>query len=626
MDEEQDQLNDLIEQARINPQAARKQIIWLGWLGYFYLAFTFLLILSLFVLLGWLALLTRYSYLVNGLALILMVLLVFVIRPLLVRLSTEEGLAVASTDVPTLARLLASITSQFPNASLRQILIIAAPNAAVQATSSRLFGRSHQDLLLGLPLLQLLSQPELEAVLAHEMAHVFNRDTQDLAFVAHVMLRFAKLADYLEEHGWLLAWLYDPFINWYLETLSVHLDALAREYELAADRLAAGMTSPQTLVNALTKISLLNRYQTDMLKWLDIALQSAEEPVDLYFDLMVADFLVTWDKFGPDWFRELLNERSLATDSHPSLQERAANLQVTPGWPHFRLVADPASNEPLSQDVRLITDLLNKDWQAGMAVQWPHLQAERLAKLEKVKAFTWPGTIDATLAYMTNLRDLGLITDVLPACERLIEENQGMASAWMIYGSLLLLLSSLKTGDLRDQLTLQGNEALCRAVDLDPGYTQIATEQIEDWALQRGEDQVWLDRLAWHEATLQRYEAYLQEENDILPEDPLEPAGLDPATVRELEVFFSRFPAVNRVWLVRKKMRVHPDDYYVCGLEFKRLTSRRTVEFTIYKASELLDLPATIFNLNKNRRLQRAIIATAGSPLYTAETVRDLKK
>ncbi|QYZ79257.1 zinc metalloprotease HtpX [Methanofollis formosanus] len=111
-------------------------------------------------------------------------------------------------------------------------------------------------------ILRLLTREELEAVLAHEIAHVKNRDVMTLtiasflAMVAAIIMQNAwlfSIADRREGGAWMAAWVVS-IVVWIVSTLLVR--SLSRYREFAADRGSAYITrNPKALVSALYKIS-----------------------------------------------------------------------------------------------------------------------------------------------------------------------------------------------------------------------------------------------------------------------------------------------------------------------------------------------------------------------------------
>ncbi|MEI6840516.1 MAG: zinc metalloprotease HtpX [Methanomicrobiales archaeon] len=113
-------------------------------------------------------------------------------------------------------------------------------------------------------IMRLLSKDELEAVLAHELAHVKNRDiltmtiASFIAMLAAIIMQNFLFASLFSRRGdgagaWIIAGIVAAIV-WLVATLLMM--ALSRYREFAADRGSAYITNnPRALISALTKIS-----------------------------------------------------------------------------------------------------------------------------------------------------------------------------------------------------------------------------------------------------------------------------------------------------------------------------------------------------------------------------------
>ena len=114
-------------------------------------------------------------------------------------------------------------------------------------------------------IMRLLTKDELEAVLAHELSHVKNRDILTMtmasfvAMIASIIMQsffFSALFGGNNRNngaGWIIVWI-ASIIVYALSTLLIL--ALSRYREYAADRGSALITrNPQALISALSKIS-----------------------------------------------------------------------------------------------------------------------------------------------------------------------------------------------------------------------------------------------------------------------------------------------------------------------------------------------------------------------------------
>ncbi len=115
-------------------------------------------------------------------------------------------------------------------------------------------------------ILQLLSDPELDGVLAHELTHVQNRDVMVMTIASF----FASIASFIVQMGFWFGGMFDDndegggisalaviAISAVVYAISfVLLQALSRYREFAADRGSAIITGrPSALISALMKIS-----------------------------------------------------------------------------------------------------------------------------------------------------------------------------------------------------------------------------------------------------------------------------------------------------------------------------------------------------------------------------------
>jgi Zn-dependent protease with chaperone function len=180
-------------------------------------------------------------------------------------------------------------------------------------------GRS---LFVSLSLLKRLSKPEADAVLAHEMAHFSGDDTSYSRKLSPLLSRYI---DYMET-------LYDSalsrpifyFMLCYFSLFQISLGRRRRERELRADRIAASVTSPESVGNALLKVAAYSRYRERVEQGL-FERDKAHSNLDLAHSVAVG--FVDYAR-GQSLAEDLQAEHAIPHpfDSHPSLGERFQNV------------------------------------------------------------------------------------------------------------------------------------------------------------------------------------------------------------------------------------------------------------------------------------------------------------
>ena len=100
------------------------------------------------------------------------------------------------------------------------------------------------------------NEAELCGVMAHELAHISNKDTTHGAFTNRVIRTWSQIIDTLERDNNRLRFLFTWFGKRYTPFIINQSFPLRRNAEYLADKKAAEATSPNTAAEALTRLRL----------------------------------------------------------------------------------------------------------------------------------------------------------------------------------------------------------------------------------------------------------------------------------------------------------------------------------------------------------------------------------
>ncbi len=182
-------------------------------------------------------------------------------------------------------------------------------------------------LLLGLPLLHVLTLAELRAVLAHELSHLAYGDATWSAGSLRFVERLGQALDDPEGRSW------GPLRLWARGCRSVAASCvgpIARGQEARADRASAGLAGGGASASALIKVALVQPLFRELLAHQDSELFNQS---NLY-----ATFRGLWLRL-PEALVESMRLRLLTVDPggsdspHPPLPERVAMVQSFPDRP-----------------------------------------------------------------------------------------------------------------------------------------------------------------------------------------------------------------------------------------------------------------------------------------------------
>ena len=207
-------------------------------------------------------------------------------------------------------------------------------------------------LILGLPLLDVLTRSELRAVLAHELAHLARgdatRSAQRVRFVQCLGLALDQPRG--NPHGPLSVW-----ARVCRRAAAALLEPISRGQEARADRIAASLAGGDATASALFKVAIVQPLFKEVLERYDPA---DSEALNLY-----AFFRAFWARL-PDSIHTSLRQQLLVSGgrpsmdgAHPPLLDRLAIVQSYP--PRSFSAADRAPAATSLSDLESLEQMLH---------------------------------------------------------------------------------------------------------------------------------------------------------------------------------------------------------------------------------------------------------------------------
>jgi Zn-dependent protease with chaperone function len=590
------------------------RVLLLALLGYAVLGTTLFLLGVAFVLLFRLLLTGRLTWVVVKLCIFLGTLGWFILRALWVRIQPPSGLALQPSEAPLLFALVERVRQALRAPRVDTVLLTDDLNAGVAHVPwFGLAGPGRTYLILGLPLLQAVTEPQLEAILAHEFGHVSGKHTRFGAWVYRTRLTWARLAAQIEQSS--AGAPLRAFVLWFYPRFDAASLAVARSQELQADRDSAEFAGARNAADALIASHLQGRLLGERV-WSELARRNAsvpEPPKELFAETRAVLTGGVAPELAGRWVRHALAELPDPGDTHPPLSERLRQLgegeRVPPSGP-------PASATLLGVSEARLERAMGQWWSQAATGVWQlryqSLQNQR-TRLEELEARLVSGPLPVEEAWEHGdlVEDLRGEAAAFPLFEAVLARAPDHARAHLSLGRILVL---------RDDPAAPSH--LERAMQLDRRAEGAASQLLAVYWSRQGQ-------LEEVEAARRRSQSWKQdaaaarlERSGVDVTDDLAPHGLEAAALTRLGETLARFPEIREAWLARKVVLQFPEDpFFVLAVHAGSRWKPRDASHVRKLAENVLPelgLPGTVMLVDQltQKALARNVRRVSGSQVY----------
>lgn len=351
------------------------------------------------------------------------------------------GIKATREEQPELLDLVAAEAEAAGEPMPDDVYLTLEANAAVTQAS-----RTRRVLIVGVPLLHILSERQLRGVIAHEFGHYSGGDTKLGPWIYRtretIVRTVVQLSDEDGDESWSQRAVRLPFI-WYAKAFLRITAKISRAQEFAADRRAVASAGRAAYATALERVHAYGP-AFDSFWGSEIAplLDRGHRPAisEGFSRFIEHDSVAEAADHHLDRLRE---EETDPYDSHPSLPERLAAIQDLPAGDgddspcSIELLRDPAAVERaqlrflFGGDVERLSEI---EWDAVGTVVYGSRARELTAEFPRLLEGVTIGTLPEAVARRGELA--GRITD--PD----IDDREGLALVVLADGGLLALESA----------------------------------------------------------------------------------------------------------------------------------------------------------------------------------------
>jgi Zn-dependent protease with chaperone function len=534
-----------------------------------------------------------------------------VLRAMMGRVPPPEGALVDRKDAPALFDAIDDVRAQLQTLPVHRVVVDAETFNAGVAQIPRLgiFGWPRNYLVLGLPLLESLTQEEFRFVLGHELGHLSKKQARFRNWIYRMRQSWPRLQMSVAANHRFASGLVTRFLDWYAPYFNAYTFVLARANEYDADHAGAGVSSVAAAAGALTVVNTVGGFLERRFWPLYFARAVDEEqpPRAPFSDYLRASRETPAPEIETALRVALAKKTSLA-DTHPSLLDRLEALRARGPAPQPQHApASAALLGPLRE--RLITETDAK-WAANIGERWraAHERGQELRHEISDAAQNFDALNGAQLARIAGLveeTEGGAKAD--PWLKAALERDPHCAQALFMRGRL-----QLAHGEGA------GVEEIEAAMRADPEAVEAGSNLLYSYFLGQRDIarcQPFLENLQRIETARAEAQA---EWSKTSAKDTFGPADLTPEQCARFETALKTNRKIKRAWLARKTLKLSPERrLYVAVAEFSWLHKVTQQELQDLLGALPPEVDRRVLSAQSHKAVARRLRAIADIYTYT---------
>jgi Zn-dependent protease with chaperone function len=521
-------------------------------------------------------------------------LIVVLLRALWTPMPAPQGRRVSRDQAPQLFKMLDKVSERTAGPRFDEVLVDGELHAAVvQRPRLGLLGWYQNTLVLGLPLLFLLSPRQLASVVAHEYGHMGGSQGKLAAWIYRTRrgwLRLAELRESAHRGNSVVDTAMALFFNHFFPRFNARAFVIARQHELEADHAAHAVAGAQPSSEALVVLQLGARYLNEVF-WPMVfgrARLGGELRETPFREMRATLALCLSHRQAGAWLQQAYKALPSATDTHPSLRQRLEYAKCKAELPPAD--AQKAAISLLGSAMEVVVAALDTQWQRRHATEWA----------QKVRVMS---TKAARLTALNEKREGASLSSQETAeravCIELTHAPEQTLLAWQEAHRAFPLDADIAFGlarCLKDESEESAqNEVLglwLQVGQSDSRHAVLALQQAILWLEMKerhSEASVWRQRLKDRVALEQEA---TDDRMDFAHDPVFVSAGLSRAQVQDcLDVLIRERP-VGAAYLVRKQTRLFSQrPFYVLMIERSRTPRQPSSRRYHQRLQDKLDFP-----------------------------------
>lgn len=319
------------------------------------------------------------------------------IKALRITFKMPEGFRLSKTEHAHIWKIIDNARMKVGAAATKEAFIVHGSMCGVAEIPEGYGWSGKNTIIIGAALLQLCSEKELEAILLHEFAHIYHKDTALNRKAQQQLSRWQYLIENsrkTKRFGGILR----DYGQKYLTKLQVYRAISSKRMEYSADKTAAEIMGPKSYAQTIYKYALYSLYCEKGLH----KFASLNIPPHDYYTKSCEAFIQDVPNYGPMLHKEVATLPSSKYESHPSFSERTANIGLAHWEPGFAFPSGPCT-----LGTSAILASFNTEWYKESSKHWQEATKEYKKHFHLAVAYSGSENTQDMLAYAEALSYIG---------------------------------------------------------------------------------------------------------------------------------------------------------------------------------------------------------------------------
>jgi hypothetical protein len=465
-----DQFEKLVLLSKNNPQKMRKKIKILCKYEKIYIGVLTVTVIS--TVIGMVMINYKYENMHFGVVVIALVGgLCIVLKTMYIKFQYQNEVTINRQEHPALFEVIDNAIELTNSPQLDEICIVEGSSAGVAFIPDGFGFNGKHVLKIGIETLKILNEQELKSIIIHELAHIYNDDTNISSKISRCLIRWSTIIDKVEEKDNIIqSILLLPFAKIYVEKLETYLKAISQSKEIAADKEAALYTGVEVYAKASAKLNIMDLFFKN--PYCKVEFRAQEEPPKNYLNIIFDDFNNEIIERKSQWVNQIKKPISSIYDTHPSFSERMNAL----GIDDFNYEIEfEDQNENYKKEIDNLIDIKNKQWYEYWYDKWEEFTKEYKLQLEIIKNYKETDDIEKNMEYGFALEETREYDKAIEVYKNILYKDENCAIAMYKIGQILLIKNDNN-----------GIELIKKAADLDSDFIISAMDIIIEYSMDNG--------------------------------------------------------------------------------------------------------------------------------------------